>query len=155
MGELDRKKLVKTKTDRPYKFSFILSIGIIIFAIILGGILNPKAVFTTLSMMPYIAPGVVFVALGLLFFYSRRIFSRQQKRSTYCVINTYLRRTFNVMDCGKREIKKPNNNALRNYLLPGSLVCRFTNRLICTMILIIRKSHSLYPLLIGIQSFKN
>ena len=37
VGELDRKKLVKTKTDRPYKFSFVLSIGIIIFAIVLGG----------------------------------------------------------------------------------------------------------------------
>jgi hypothetical protein len=37
VGDLDRKKLVKTKTDRPYKFSFVLLIGIIIFAIVLGG----------------------------------------------------------------------------------------------------------------------
>src|SRR5271157_2999818 len=54
VGELDRKKLVKTKSDRPYKFSFILSIAIMIFATVLGGILNPKAVFTTLSIIPLI-----------------------------------------------------------------------------------------------------
>ena len=47
VGELDRKKLVKTKSDRPYKFSFALSMGIIVFAIILGGILNPQVISYT------------------------------------------------------------------------------------------------------------
>lgn len=48
-----------------------------IFAIVLGGIMNPKAVVTTLSKMPYIAAGVVvfvFVSLGVLI-YSTRGFS--------------------------------------------------------------------------------
>jgi hypothetical protein len=74
VGELDRKKLVKTKSDRPYKFSFILSVGIMIFAIVLGGIMNPEAVVTALSKMPYIAAGVVvfvFVSLGVLIYYTR------------------------------------------------------------------------------------
>jgi len=85
--ELDRKKLVKTKTDRPYKFSFILSIGIIIFAIVLGGILNLEAVFATFNRMPYIAASVVvfvFVALGLLFF-STRGFSIDSKKEPLIV----------------------------------------------------------------------
>jgi hypothetical protein len=87
VGELDRKKLVKTKSDRPYKFSFIMSIGIIIFAIVLGGILNPEAVFATLSVMPYIAAGVVvfvFVALGVLI-YSTRGFSIDSKKEPLIV----------------------------------------------------------------------
>jgi hypothetical protein len=87
VGELDRKKLVKTKSDRPYKFSFILSIGIMIFAIFLGGILNPEAVFTTLSIMPYVAAGVVvfiFVALGVLIF-STRGFSVDSKKEPLIV----------------------------------------------------------------------
>ena len=87
VGELDRKKLVKTKTDRPYKLSFILSFVIIILSIVLGGILNPEAVFTTLSMMPFIAAGVVvfaFVALGLVFF-STRGFSIDSKKEPLIV----------------------------------------------------------------------
>jgi hypothetical protein len=87
VGELDRKKLVKTKSDRPYKFSFIMSIGIIIFAIVLGGILNPEAVFAMLSIMPYIAAGVVvfvFVALGVLI-YSTRGFSIDSKKEPLIV----------------------------------------------------------------------
>jgi hypothetical protein len=63
VGELDRKKLVKTKTDRPYKFSFILSIGIIIAAIVLGGIMNPEGVSSRLSIIPYIAVGIVIVVI--------------------------------------------------------------------------------------------
>ena len=87
VGELDRKKLVKTKTNRPYKFSFILSIGIMIFAIVLGGIMNPEAVFTTLSIMPYIAVGIVvivFVSLGALI-YSTRGFSIESKKEPLIV----------------------------------------------------------------------
>jgi hypothetical protein len=87
VGELDRKKLVKTKTDRPYKFSFVLSIGIIIFAIVLGGIMNPAAISTTLSLMPYIAVGivvVVFVSLGIWIF-STRGFSIDSKKEPLIV----------------------------------------------------------------------
>jgi hypothetical protein len=74
VGELDRRKLVTTKSDRPYKFSFVLSIGIMIFAIVLGGILNPTAVSATLSLMPFIAVGIIVFALsawGVLVFSTR------------------------------------------------------------------------------------
>ncbi len=87
VGELDRKKLVKTKSDRPYKFTFILSAGIMIFAIILGGIMNPQSAYTTLSKMPYIAAGAVvfiFVALGVLI-YSTRGFSADSKKEPLIV----------------------------------------------------------------------
>ena len=87
VGELDRKKLVKTKTDRPYKFSFVLSIGIIIFGIVLGGIMNPAAISNTLSLIPYIAVGVVvvvFVALGVWIF-STRGFSIDSKKEPLIV----------------------------------------------------------------------
>jgi hypothetical protein len=87
VGELDRKKLVKTKTDRPYKFSFALSIGIIIFGIILGGIMNPSALSTTLNTIPYIIVGivvVVLVTLGVLIF-STRGFSIDSKKEPLIV----------------------------------------------------------------------
>jgi hypothetical protein len=87
VGELDRKKLVKTKSDRPYKFSFALSMGAIVFAIILGAILNPQAVFATLSIMPYIAAGAVvfvLVAMSILFFSTRR-FSADSKKEPLIV----------------------------------------------------------------------
>ena len=87
VGELDRKNLVKTKSDRPYKFSFILSVGIMIFAIVLGGIMNPQAVGTTLSKMPYVAAGsivFVFVSLGVLV-YSTRGFSIDSKKEPLIV----------------------------------------------------------------------
>jgi hypothetical protein len=87
VGELDRKKLVKTKSDRPYKFSFILSIGIIIFAIVLGGIMNPEALATMLSKIPYIAAGAIIfalVSLGVLI-YSTRGFSVNSKKEPLIV----------------------------------------------------------------------
>jgi hypothetical protein len=87
VGELDRKKLVKTKSDRPYKFTFALSIGIMIFAIVLGGFLNPGAVFNTLRMLPFIAAGVVvfaLVAFGVLIF-STRGFSVDSKKEPLIV----------------------------------------------------------------------
>ncbi len=87
VGELDRKKLVKTKTDRPYKFSFILSICIIIFAIVLGGIMNSAAISNTLSIIPYIAVGIVIVVLvsfGVLIF-STRGFSIDSKKEPLIV----------------------------------------------------------------------
>jgi hypothetical protein len=87
VGELDRKKLVKTKSDKPYKFSFIFSIGLMIFAIFLGGILNPAAVSTTLSLMPFIVAGIVvfiLVAWGVLIF-STRGFSVDSKKEPLIV----------------------------------------------------------------------
>jgi hypothetical protein len=88
VGELDRKKLVNTQTDRPYKYSFILSIRIVIFAIVLGGIMNPEAVLATLSIMPYIAVGIVVIVFvcGTDLFYTR-FFCRQQERTTHRVTN--------------------------------------------------------------------
>jgi hypothetical protein len=87
VGELDRKKLFKTKTNRPYKFSFVSSIGIILFAIVLGGIMNPAAISTTFSLMPYIAVGVVvvvFVSFGVWIF-STRGFSINSKKEPLIV----------------------------------------------------------------------
>jgi hypothetical protein len=78
VGELDRKKLVKTKTDRPYKFSFILSLGTIIFAIVLGAFMNPQAVSFALSNLLYIAVGAVvfvLVALGIFGLFYAGFFS--------------------------------------------------------------------------------
>jgi hypothetical protein len=87
VGELDRKKLVKTKSDKPYKFSFIFSIGLIIFAIVLGGILNSAAVSATLSLLPFIVAGIVVFALvawGVLIF-STRGFSADSKKEPLIV----------------------------------------------------------------------
>ena len=87
VGELDRKKLVKTKTDSPNKFSFILSIGIIIFALVLGGIMNSIAVSSTLSLIPYIAVGIVVVVLvsWVVLIYSTRGFSIDRKKEPLIV----------------------------------------------------------------------
>jgi hypothetical protein len=87
VGELDRKKLVKTKSDRPYKFSFFVSVGIMIFAIILGCILNPQSVDAMLGNLPYIAAGVVvfvLVSWGVLI-YSTRGFSVDSKKEPLIV----------------------------------------------------------------------
>ena len=65
----------------------MLSVGIIIFAIILGGIMNPEAVSAMLSIMPYIAVGIVvivLVSLGLLL-YSTRGFSVDSKKEPLIV----------------------------------------------------------------------
>jgi hypothetical protein len=58
-----------------------------IFAIVLGAIMNPEAVGTSLSRMPYIAAGVVvfvFVSLGVLL-YSTRGFSVDSKKEPLIV----------------------------------------------------------------------
>jgi len=91
VGELDRKKLVKIKSDRPYKFSFILSLGIIIFAIVLGGFMNPQSLS---NCAKYTA---IHCCWGSCFCFSRdrcidlfnaRFFNRQQERATHCVTNS-------------------------------------------------------------------
>ena len=64
VGEIDRKKLVKNfKPDREYKSLFYISIGIIVFSVILGAIMNPLVVMSMASKIPYIATGVLLVLL--------------------------------------------------------------------------------------------
>lgn len=65
VGEIDRKKLLEkyAKRDSTNKVTFFISIAVMIFAIILGAIMNPQVAFSTISKMPFIAIGI---ALALL-----------------------------------------------------------------------------------------
>ena len=64
VGEIDRKKLRKNfMPDREYKRLFFLSVGIIVFSVILGGVMNPQIVVSTAQEIPYIAVGVTVLAL--------------------------------------------------------------------------------------------
>jgi hypothetical protein len=59
-GEIDRKKLAKNfKPFLLYKFLFYLSAADMIFAVVLAAIMNPQIVNSTVTMIPYIAAGVV------------------------------------------------------------------------------------------------
>ena len=76
-GEFDRKKLTRKifTIDTTYKVLFFFSIGIMIFALILGGIMNTQVVIATAGMIPYIIIGIailVLVAFLMLKFYSSR-----------------------------------------------------------------------------------
>jgi len=63
-GELGRKQLIKKfKPDRIYQALFYVSIGIMIFAVILGATMNPQIVLSTARMIPYIAAGIALVIL--------------------------------------------------------------------------------------------
>ncbi|MDA4128977.1 MAG: metal-dependent hydrolase [Thaumarchaeota archaeon] len=63
-GEIDRKQLTKKfKPDRIYKALFYLSIGIMIFAVILGGTMNPEVVLSSVNRIPYVATGIALVIL--------------------------------------------------------------------------------------------
>ncbi|HWY28123.1 MAG TPA: metal-dependent hydrolase [Candidatus Sulfotelmatobacter sp.] len=63
-GEIDRKQLAKNfKPEKFYKGLFYFSIGMIIFALILGGIMNPQVVYSIANQIPYIATGVALVLL--------------------------------------------------------------------------------------------
>lgn len=63
-GEIDRKDLAKNfKPERIYKPLFYGSIGMMIFAVILGAIMNPQLLTSTISKGPYIAAGVALVFL--------------------------------------------------------------------------------------------
>jgi hypothetical protein len=63
-GEIDRKKLARNfEPYRLYKFLFYLSTGAMIFAVALGGVMNPNIVISMLSMIPYLAAGVALVFL--------------------------------------------------------------------------------------------
>jgi NADH:ubiquinone oxidoreductase subunit 6 (subunit J) len=87
VGELDRKKLVTNKSDKPYKITFALSVGIMIFAIILGVVMNPKALISTLSETPYIAAGItLFASVSFaVLIYSTRRFSKDNKKEPLIV----------------------------------------------------------------------
>jgi len=63
-GELGRKQLIKKfKPDRIYQVLFYVSIGIMVFAVVLGAIMNPQLVLSTTSKIPYIAAGIALVIL--------------------------------------------------------------------------------------------
>src|SRR4029077_21105857 len=63
-GEIDRKQLAKTfRPEKFYRSLFYFSIGMIIFAVILGGILYLQVVYSTASKLPYIGAGVALVVL--------------------------------------------------------------------------------------------
>ena len=62
-GEIDRKKLAKSfKPDREYKALYIVSVGMIVFSVILGGFMNPEIVTSTARGLPYIGAGIAVVA---------------------------------------------------------------------------------------------
>jgi len=64
VGEVDRKKLIKSfQPDKEYKALFYISIGIMVSSVVLGVIMNPQAVLSTISMFPYIAAGIALMAL--------------------------------------------------------------------------------------------
>lgn len=63
-GEIDRKHLAKHfKPDPVYKVLFYVSIGIMVLAVVLGGIMNPEIVLSTISKISYIAAGIAIVFL--------------------------------------------------------------------------------------------
>jgi LexA-binding, inner membrane-associated putative hydrolase len=63
-GELGRKQLIKKfKPDKIYQFLFYLSIGIMVFAVVLGAFMNPQIVLSTASKIPYVAAGIGLVVL--------------------------------------------------------------------------------------------
>jgi hypothetical protein len=88
VGELDRKRLIdNAKSYRTYKATFYLTFGIMICAVILGAIMNPQGVFSTASLVPYIATGVtllICVSYAILTYSSRR-FSRDGEKEPLIV----------------------------------------------------------------------
>jgi len=88
VGELDRKRRLDfTKSYRTYKATFYLTFGMMVFAIVLGAIMNPKGVFSTASLIPYIAAGVallICISYAILTYSSRR-FSRGDKKEPLIV----------------------------------------------------------------------
>ncbi len=84
VGEIDRKKQGKNpKLDTTYNATFLFSVGIMIFAIILGGIMNPQVVNATISKIPYIAAGialVILVSFVMLKIYSSRSLSSDDNK---------------------------------------------------------------------------
>ena len=88
VGELDRKRRLDfTKSYRTYKATFYLTFGMMVFAIVLGAIMNPQSVVSTASLIPYIAAGVallICISYAILIYSSRR-FSRDNKKEPLIV----------------------------------------------------------------------
>src|SRR4030067_475553 len=82
VGELDRERLIdNAKSYRTYKATFYLTFGIMIFAVILGAVMNQQTLISTLSKIPYVAAGVallICVSYAILAYSSRRL-SRDDK----------------------------------------------------------------------------
>ena len=88
VGELDRKRLVdNAKSFRTYKATFYLTFGIMISAVVLGAIMNPQTLNSTLSNIPYIAAGVALVICisYAILTYSSRGFSKDPKKEPLIV----------------------------------------------------------------------
>jgi LexA-binding, inner membrane-associated putative hydrolase len=63
-GELGRKQLIKKfKPDKIYQALFYVSVGIMIFAVALGGIMNPQVVLPIATEIPYVIAGIALVIL--------------------------------------------------------------------------------------------
>jgi hypothetical protein len=78
----------KGKRDRTYKAMFYLSVEIMIVAIILAAIIKPQAVISTLSIIPYIAAGIVLlilVSFAILSIHSSKPLSRDDKKEPLIV----------------------------------------------------------------------
>jgi cytochrome bd-type quinol oxidase subunit 2 len=88
IGELDRKRLIdNAKSYRTYKATFYLTFGMMIFAVILGAIMNPKAIVSSVNELPYIALGIailICIAYAILI-YSSRGFSKDSKKEPLIV----------------------------------------------------------------------
>ena len=88
VGELDRKRLLDfAKSYRTYKATFYLTFGMMVFAIVLGAIMNPQDVFSTAGIIPYIAAGVaLFLCISYaILIYSSRRFSRDSTKEPLIV----------------------------------------------------------------------
>jgi predicted membrane channel-forming protein YqfA (hemolysin III family) len=88
VGELDRERLIdNAKSYRTYKATFYLSFGMMIVAVILGAIMNPQTVNSTLSNIPYIAVGIAIVICisYAILTYSSRGFSKGNKKEPLIV----------------------------------------------------------------------
>jgi LexA-binding, inner membrane-associated putative hydrolase len=86
VGEIDRKKLsmkLNFKLDKTYSATFLFSVGLMIFAIIIGAIMNQQVVNSTISKMPFIAAGaalVFLISFIMLKIYSSRPLSSGDNR---------------------------------------------------------------------------
>jgi len=88
VGELDRKRLIdNAKSYRTYKATFYITFGLMIFAIILGTIMNPQTVNSALGKIPYIiAGGAILICTSFaILSYSSRRFSKGNKREPLIV----------------------------------------------------------------------